>query len=118
MSATKIVPVVGVSFTPSYPANIHALAQAVSAVAVVPIDLRRNPANPHDPNAVEVHCPALPDALTMIGHVSRENAARLAPLMDAGIQFVAEVYAVRIDPLHPERPGVDIAIRRRVMEAV
>eukprot|EP00752_Nemacystus_decipiens_P016654 g14894.t1 len=42
--------------------------------------LVRAPDNPHDPNAVEVHVPALG---RQVGHLSREHAAIVAPLLDA-----------------------------------
>lgn len=60
----------------------------------------------------------MPDGMSMLGHVGREHAARLAPLMDAGVAFGAWVSAARIDPAHIDRPGVDIAIERRQMAEV
>lgn len=116
MSATKVIPVVGVTFVPTYPQNLITLARVSAdqqpgdeALSVV---LLRNPANPHDANAVEVHVPALPGDLGMIGHVSRDNAARLAPLLDAGIRFRSWIAGVRINPTHMDRPGIDVAITR------
>ena len=73
--------------------------------------LLRNPANPHDANAIEVHIPALGD-LAMIGHVPRDLAAQLAPEMDAGAIFAAAVADVRINPKHMDRPGIDIKVER------
>ena len=47
----------------------------------IPITLQRNPKNAYDANAIEVHgfnsC--------MLGHLSKELAATLAPLLDAGL---------------------------------
>lgn len=111
----KLVSVVGVTFAKGYPKNLLLLADLIrqqwpvdEPLAVI---LVRNPANEHDANAVEVHVPALGE-LAMIGHVSRDNAARLAPLMDDGIAFECWVAQTRINPEHLDRPGIDIAITR------
>ena len=115
MSATKIVAVVGVTFVPAYPNNLHMLAQVANDMpgsehlAVV---LVRNPANPYDANAIEVHVPALGTDMAMIGHVDRHNAARLAPLLDQGIRFHTSITGVRINPNHMDRPGIDVSISR------
>jgi single-stranded-DNA-specific exonuclease len=49
------------------------------------VRLRREPANPHDPHAVEV--------VTVddrpVGYLNARLAGRLAPLMDAGVRYVA-----------------------------
>lgn len=114
MSGDKIVKVVGVTFVDHYPANLHLLAEITSrqyAEERLPVVLRRNPLNAYDFHAVEVHVPALGE-MAMIGHVPRDQAARLAPLMDQGVAFAAEVAWCRIDPDHTDRPGIDIAIRR------
>lgn len=118
MSAVKFVAVVGVTFVPAYPNNLHMLAQVERDNTGEPLVaiLVRNPANPHDTNAVEVHVPALGQDLAMIGHVDRANAARLAPHMDAGLRFQAWIASVRISPAHPDRPGIDIGIRRVAAE--
>lgn len=113
MSAAKIVPVVGVTFVPTYPTNLHLLADITAGLSDerLPVILIRNPANAYDFNAVEVHIPALGD-MAMIGHIGRQHAAKLAPLMDSGVEFSAEVSWCRIDPDHFDKPGIDIAIRR------
>lgn len=114
---TVLVKVVGVTFTRGYPANLLLLrdiqAEAIDSGEPLTVVLVRNPQNPHDANAVEVHVPALAD-MAMIGHVDRDNAARLAPRMDGGDRFLAHVAAVRVDPDHTDRPGIDIAIARIV----
>ena len=115
VTPTKTVKVVGVSFTAAYPANLLLLSKMVADAEVVgerlPVLLVRNPANEYDTNAVEVHVPCLGD-LAMIGHVDRDNAARLAPRMDGGDVFLCSVTDVRIDPYHPDRPGIDIGVAR------
>jgi hypothetical protein len=50
-----------------------------------PLRLRRDPANAHDPNAIEVHAGAL------LGFVPREVAAEVAPALDAGEPWSAAV---------------------------
>ncbi len=109
---THIVPVVGVSFVDSYPGNLEALCEVWDGLSwedePLTVILRRNPDNEYDANAVEVHVPSI----GMIGHCSRIIAARLAPSMDAGIEFRASVHGIRVDPDHPEQPGIDIAFKR------
>jgi hypothetical protein len=59
----------------------HAETLASEAVAPgQPLELRRDPANPHDPNAIAVHAPGGGD---QVGWVPREIAADLAPDLDA-----------------------------------
>lgn len=120
LSRLAIVPVVGVTFVPAYPNNLLLLgevaAEAAARKEALTVALRRNLENPYDANATEVHIPALGD-MAMIGHLSREIAARIAPRLDAGDQFLAEVYWVRIDPDHLDRPGIDISIARVVSES-
>jgi HIRAN domain len=53
-----------------------------------PLVLRRDPANAHDPNAIQVH-PA--DGGAQVGWVPRELAAELAPQLDAGRTWSAVV---------------------------
>lgn len=108
----QVEAVVGVSFTAGYPGNLHALAShwELANREPIPVVLIRNPANPHDSNAIEVHVPALGD-LGMIGHLRRDLAAHLAPLLDAGELWQAWIYQLRINPHHPDRPGIDIGIR-------
>jgi HIRAN domain len=67
----------------------HADALVSEAVAPGrPLELRRDPANEHDPNAIRVH-PAGGGA--QVGWVPRELAAELAPELDAGRVWSAVV---------------------------
>lgn len=114
-----VVDVVGVTFMkPHYPNNIHQLAQLQQQAAAsqgaegevgVPGVLQRNPQNPYDTNAVEVHVPAL----GMLGHIPAKDgtAAKLAPVLDAGVQFHVEVFA-RILEDKPEQPGCSVRLTR------
>jgi single-stranded-DNA-specific exonuclease len=54
-----------------------------------PVELRRDAANAYDPNAIGVWYGAL-----QLGFVRREIAARIAPNLDGGERYVAEVTAV------------------------
>jgi hypothetical protein len=66
-------------------------AQALASDAVAPggrLELRRDPDNPHDPNAIQVHPN---DGGDQVGWVPRELAAELAPELDAGRPLSAVV---------------------------
>jgi hypothetical protein len=65
-------------------------ADALASDAVAPgrlLELRRDPDNPHDPNAIAVH----PPGGEQVGWVPRELAAELAPELDAGRAWSAVV---------------------------
>ena len=71
------------------PGAHHADALASDAAAPGrPLELRRDPDNPHDPNAIAVH-PA--GGGEQLGWVPRELAAELAPELDAGQPWSAIV---------------------------
>ena len=66
-------------------------AQALASDAVAPggaLELRRDPDNPHDANAIQVR-PS--DGGDQVGWVPRELAAELAPELDAGRPLAAVV---------------------------
>lgn len=108
--------VVGVSFVAAYPGNLFELerlnfdaearGEPLTALFV------RNPANPFDANAVEIHVPALGD-MAMIGHVPAPLAKRLAPELDADIRWQAEVSWIRLNHEHLDRPGISIRATRK-----
>ena len=104
--------VVGVSFTPQYPDNLYELdlaqQQALEAGEPLVVVLRRDPDNAHDPNAIEVHVPALGEEWGFIGHLVAPVAARLAPQIDAGERWGGAVTSVKINPDHLDRPGIEI----------
>jgi hypothetical protein len=65
----------------------HAAAIASEAVAPgSPLELRRDPENEHDPNAIAVHAGG-----SQVGWVPREVAAELAPELDEGRPWSALV---------------------------
>lgn len=120
--------VVGVSFVPTYPENLyqlqalydwqadqakHGFSATASMAEIEPLSvvLKRNPGNQHDRNAVEVHVPALGDD-GRIGHLARDNAAIVAPMMDNGVRFACHVHRCRVLQSDPSKPGIDISITR------
>ena len=107
---------VGVTFTPGYPDNLDALDGAAQEAhhldEPLPVVLVRNPDNEYDSNAVEIHVPSLGSEWGMIGHMMAPLAARLAPEMDAGVRWQAEVESVLVNPDHPDRPGISIKCTR------
>lgn len=66
-------------------------AEALESADVAPgraLELRRDPSNPHDANAIAVHAAGGGD---QVGWVPRELAAELAPDLDAGRPWSAVV---------------------------
>lgn len=114
---TKILPVVGVSFVEGYPHNLLALKELIDwqagqpGAAPLSVILRRNPDNQYDPNAVEVHIPAL-GKQAFIGHFKRDHARPIAILIDSGVRFACHVHRCRILESQPQNPGIDIAVTR------
>lgn len=103
--------VVGVSFVAGYPDNVHRIRDSVNGRRPgesIPVVLQRDPTNPHDANAVEVHVPAV----GRIGSVPAHIAADLAPSLEAGHRWHAHVEGVFVDDDHPDRPGVSVELRR------
>lgn len=134
------LPVVGLTFVPGYPATVRELlaawqdaetsrrtgtaprvvlaagpaerAEAVLVGSGLPGELRRPcPPNPADPRAVEVWC-----AGVRVGHVPATTHGRwagpVADEIDAGTPWAVIVERVRVNPAHPDRPGVDAVLVR------
>jgi hypothetical protein len=107
--------VVGVTFAPGWPDSLYALEAAALKAELglaggaesIPALLRRNPANEIDPNAIEVHVPSIGH---MIGHLPAQLAARIAPRMDSGRCYDAEVLEVLVHPDAPENPGISVRV--------
>jgi hypothetical protein len=98
--------VVGVTFVDGYPENLYRLEELERERRrgePLTVLLLREPLNQHDENAVAVHVPAV----GIVGHLARELAAQVAPLLDAGARVLADLY-VRIHPEHPEKPGLTV----------
>jgi hypothetical protein len=85
-------------------------AQALASDAVAPgarLELRRDPDNPHDPNAIQVH-PG--DGGDQVGWVPRELAAELAPELDAGRPLSAVVLREQRRSPRDSRHGLTMLI--------
>jgi HIRAN domain len=109
---------VGMSFLPDYPACTRRVERKLSEAwwenqedVPLPGFLRRNPHNEHDPNAVEAHVRHM--VPSMLGHLPRAVAARLAPEIDNGIEWSCEIAKVRVDLDNPDNPGVDVRLTRQ-----
>jgi len=76
--------VVGVAGAGRHHAEAIASSEAVAPGS--PLELRRDPANEHDPNAIAVHAGG-----EQVGWVPRELAAELAPELDEGRAWSAIV---------------------------
>lgn len=102
----ELVRVVGVSFIDDYPTNLHRLAIVhTHRRSDIEVALVRNPNNPYDNNAIEVRYMGY-----MTGHLSKEVAATVAPLLDVGAEITATVFQVRISPENPNNPGLDLLL--------
>jgi hypothetical protein len=89
-------------------ARHHAAALASDAAAPgKPLELRRDPANEHDPNAVMVLAGG-----EQVGWVPRELAAELAPRLDAGEAWAAVVLRERRDSPRDPRTGLTMLLAR------
>jgi hypothetical protein len=98
------VNVVGVSFQPGYPGTFHKLAQR-AADRYPKCKLRREPDNPHDPNAIAVVV-----GRRKVGHLPRGTAEWLAPRLDAGEDITAVVADVEVFPDIPHAPSMKVTI--------
>ncbi len=101
--------VVGLSFAPRYPDNLHRLAELVAQRAAPVLALVRDPTNPADANAVAVRSAATGRHL---GHLPAALAGRIAPELDAGATWVVESYEVLVAPGHEANPGLSLRLRR------
>lgn len=108
----QLCKIVGVAFVDGYPQNLldlDANAGAEEKLDWPPIEMRRNPYNEYDANAIEIR---RSDTDDLLGHLPKELAKRIAPDMDGGVSWEAAITAVDIHPDHWDRPGLSITIRR------
>lgn len=101
----EMYPVVGLTFVPGYPSYVYDIRKAKESGNEVSVDLVRNPQNQYDSNAIEVRSLG-----RMLGHLPKEVAARIAPLLDAGKQCKATIFQVRVSPENPSNPGMDVLL--------
>jgi HIRAN domain len=83
-------------------------AEALAGAALAPgdrLELRREPDNPHDANAIAVH-----GGGAHLGFVPRELAAELAPELDAGRPWSAIVLREQRDSPRDPRSGVTMLL--------
>jgi hypothetical protein len=71
-----------------------------------PLELRRDPANPYDHNAIAVHAAGG----AQVGFVPREIAAEIAPSLDAGDRWSAVVLRERRDSPRGARAGLTMLL--------
>ncbi len=76
------------------------------------LELRREPHNPHDPNAIAVHYGNL-----QLGFFNRRMAAHIAPLMDAGSCYRARIASLTGGSPEKHR-GVNIFVEREAAGAL
>ena len=120
---------VGMSFVKGYPDNLLGIHEKMENAKLddldwggvstrtttqlrpgpLPLALFRNPENPHDSNAIEVHAPLL-GRNGMMGHVPADLAARLAKSLDRGDEWNAWLDTVLVDPSHTDKPGALITV--------
>lgn len=75
--------------------------------AGAPLELRREPGNAHDPNAIAVHYGNL-----QLGYFNRRIAAHIAPLLDAGTRYRAVVASLTGGSDSAKHRGVNIFVER------
>ncbi len=101
--------VAGVSFIDGYPSVLHQLGLASVRGRDLTAELRRNPSNPHDANAIEVYVCGSKSPV-MVGHLPADVAAVLAPRIDSGEEWVVALERVVISPENPDRPGLVVRV--------
>lgn len=77
-----------------------------------PVRLVREPQNEHDPNAIAVYAES---GRKPIGYVNKQNAKRLARLLDAGVEFAA-ISTRGGGPGREDVSPVILAARREVLD--
>lgn len=99
--------VVGVTFVPGYPDFVHKMRTHGDDKRWA-ATLVRNPQNPYDSNAIEVHVAEV----GMVGHLPARDgtAANIAPLLDAGRSPRRCWAHTRIVEGHEQNPGLTVTI--------
>ncbi len=104
--------VVGVTFAPGYPMSVARLEARMlrpwlhdEPATPIPVTLVRDPGNPYDSNAVRVDVDG-----EHLGHIDRRTAERLAPSLDAGDEWVAEIVDVVVSEADPAHPGITVRL--------
>lgn len=104
--------VAGESFRPGYPDTLLRFAEVLRTGRPgerLTVVLRRDPGNPYDTNAIEIH---VPGEAGHVGFVPGQFACLLAPMLDAGTRIRASAVEVRIRADAPDRPGLTVSLQR------
>ena len=96
--------VVGLTFNPSYPKNIYAVAKEF-ALGKDAINLIREKDNEFDSNAISVV-----HGENQIGHIPAKLAEFIAPQIDAGINWYAAIESVVVSQNNLNNPGLKITV--------
>lgn len=103
--------VAGESYRDEYPDNLLCLAALLSSLdgsEWPTVLLERDPTNPYDAAAIEVH---VVSGIGHVGYVPNALAQILAPMLDDGAVISCSAVEVRIHDDHPEFPGLTISAR-------
>lgn len=98
---------VGVKFVEGYPDLFHQILDNMMGGPIQWVSIHREPDNEHDPNAIAIEWAGMD-----IGHLTRVTAARMAPELDAGIEWLAFVKEVLVTPGMEDQPGIVIRFKR------
>ena len=101
-----ITKVVGVSFNPDYPSNIWSLSTD-PLLMNTPCSLVREPQNEHDTNSIRVDI-----GQKSIGHIPRLIALVIAPRIDEGETWLAQIDGIIVSMENTNQPGVKLKIWR------
>lgn len=104
---SQILKVVGVSFRPNYPDNLFNLVGLHTDEEAIEIELRREPTNPYDSNAIMVLVASTGEHL---GYLPKTVNEPIAQAMDAGVAYASSVEYIGAHEKDPRRPGLVISI--------
>jgi hypothetical protein len=97
------IPVVGVTFQPSYPLSIKRLSEND------PVNIVRDRTNEADPNAIRVEDT---DGV-VLGFIPSAIAQRLAPELDSGVVFAATIRPL-VNQEYTNRPGAMLHVTKKI----
>lgn len=98
--------VVGVTFAAGYPHNLIQLKSQLEKNGPLKAVLHRSPENQYDKNACEVWVDG-----KMIGHLSKELAATVAPRLDLDANYEMNITSIGFANEDPTKPGAGFQLR-------
>lgn len=98
---------VGVTYVDGYPDLFHQILDNMTGGPIQWATLHREPSNEHDPSAIRIDWEGM-----TIGHLTRVTAARMAPELDAGIEWLAFIKEVPVQPGEEDKPGIIVRFKR------